>query len=271
MTTRRQRRLEETQRTLSEDSSSGDDAERTVVENSEEERQLLSIANDTEEAASTTNEDDDIIIDEVHIAVTAQVNTKKANSNGTADINHGLNTMSVSDKVKRALSVGSDGSPSCSTLPQDVEMQNTAPTENNDAKEDHVKNVEKEEEGKEDRDSPKTEKMAPNELLAIPSSSKDQVVNINYADLTAFIANIATKITNGNVPPSAPKQEIIKFKEPEVAAKKQEVQISLKSVLLKDTKKCLLNITSCIYTFKEILIFILLHHSKWLIKLPNFC
>ena len=228
MTTRSQRRLEETQHTLSEDSSSGDDAERTVVENSEEERQLLSIANDTEEAATTTNEDDDIIIDEVHIAVTAQVNTKKTNSNGTADINHGLNTMSVSDKVKRALSVGSDGSPSCSTLPQDVEMQNTAPTEHNDAKEDHVKNVEKEEEGKEDRDSPKTEKMAPNELLAIPSSSKDQVVNINYADLTAFIANIATKITNGNVPPSAPKQEIIKFKEPEVAAKKQENKDSVK-------------------------------------------
>ena len=264
MTTRRQRRLEETQRTLSEDSSSGDDAERTVVENSEEERQLLSITNDTEEVASTTNEDDDIIIDEVNIAVTAQVNTKKANSNGTADINHGLNTMSVSDKVKRALSVGSDGSPSCSTLPQDVEMQNTAPTENNETKEDHVKSVEKEEEGKEDRDSPKTEKIATTELLAIPSSSKDQVVNINYADLTAFIANIATKITNGNVPPSAPKQEIIKFKEPEVAAKKQEVRNSLKTVLLKDTNKCLFNITSYIYTFKEILqlIFLLLHYSK---------
>ena len=224
MTTRRQRRLEETQHTLSEDSSSGDDAERTVVENSEEERQLLSITNDTEEAASTTNEDDDIIIDEVNIAVTAQVNTKKANNNGTADINHGLNTMSVSDKVKRAISIGSDGSSSCSTLPQDVEMQNTAPTETNETKDDNVKSIE-EEEGKENKDSPKTEKVATAELLAIPSSSKDQVVNINYADLTAFIANIATKITNGNVPPTAPKQEIIKFKEPEVAAKKQEVQI----------------------------------------------
>ena len=234
MTTRRQRKLEETQRTLSEDSSSGDDAERTVPENSEEERQLLSAENDVEEVASTTNEDDDIIIDEVNIAVTAQVNTNKINSNGTADINHGLNTMSVSDKVKRAISIGSDGSSSCSTLPQDVEMQNTAPTETNETKDDNVKSIE-EEVGKEDKDSPKTEKVATAELFAIPSGSKDQVVNINYADLTAFITNIATKITS-NVPPSAPKQEIIKFKEPEVAAKKQEVQNSLKSVLLKDTK-----------------------------------
>ena len=223
MTTRRQRRLEETQRTLSEDSSSEDDTERTVPENSEEERQLLSAENDVEEVASTTNEDDDIIIDEVNIAVTAQVNTNKANSNGTADINHGLNTMSVSDKVKRAISIGSDGSSSCSTLPQDVEMQNTTPTETNETKNDNVStNVEGE--GKEGKDSPKTEKVETAELFAIPSGSKDQVVNINYADLTAFITNIATKITNGNAPPSASNQEIIKFKEPEVAAKKQEAQ-----------------------------------------------
>ena len=229
MTTRRQRKLEETQHTLGEDSSSDDDTERTVPENSEEERQLLSAENDTEEVASTTNEDDDIIIDEVNIAVTAQVNTNNANSNGTADINHGLNTMSVSDKVKRAISDGSDVSSSASTLPQDVEMHNTAPTETNEAKDDNVKDIE-EEKGEEEDDSPKTEKVATAEPLAIASGSKDQVVNINYADLAALITTIATKI---NVPPSAPTQETIKFKEPEVAAKKQEVQNSLKFVLLK--------------------------------------
>ena len=233
MTTRRQRRLEETQRTLSEDSSSEDDTERTVPENSEEERQLLSAENDTEEVASTTNEDDDIIIDEVNIAVTAQQNTNSVNGNGTADINHGLNTMSVSDKVKRAISDGSDVSSSASTLPQDVEMHNTAPTETNEAKDDNVKDIE-EEKGEEENDSSKTEKVATAEPFAIPSGSKDQVVNINYADLAAFITTIATKINNSNVPPSAPTQEIIKFKEPEVAAKKQEVQNSLKFVLLKD-------------------------------------
>ena len=128
MTTRRQRKLEETQPTLGEDSSSDTDTEyQTVPENSEEERQLLSTENDTEGVASTTNEDDDIIIDEVNIAVTAQVSTNNANSNGTADINHGLNTMSVSDKVKRAISNGSDGSSSSSTLPQDVEIQSSTP------------------------------------------------------------------------------------------------------------------------------------------------
>ena len=227
MTTRMQHRLEETQRTLSEDISSEDDTERIIPENSEEERQLLSAKNDTEEVALTTTEDNDIIIDEVNIAVTAQVNTNKANSNGTADINHGLNTMSVSDKVKRAISNGSDGSSGSSTLPQDVEMQNTAPTETDETKDDDVKNIE-EEKGKEDKDSPKTEKVTTAEMFAIPSGSKDQVVNINYADLTAFITNIATKITNGNVPPSAPKQEIIKFKEPEVAAKKQENKDSVR-------------------------------------------
>ena len=233
MTTRRQHKLEETQPTLGEDSSSDTDTEyQTVPENSEEERQLLSADNDTVGVASTTNEDDDIIIDEVNIAVTAQQNTNSVNGNGTADINHGLNTMSVSDKVKRAISDGSDVSTSASTLPQDVEMQYTAPTETNEAKDDNVKDIE-EGKGKEEDDSPKTEKVATAELPAIPSGSKDQVVNINYADLAAFITTIATKI-NSNVPPSAPKQEIIKFKEPEVAAKKQEVQNSLKFVLLKD-------------------------------------
>ena len=231
MTTRRQRKLEETQPTLGEDSSSDTDTEyQTVPENSEEERQLLSTENDTEGVASTTNEDDDIIIDEVNIAVTAQLNTNSANGNGTADINHGLNTMSVSDKVKRAISDGSDVSSSASTLPQDVEMQNTAPTETNEAKDDNVKDIE-EEKGEEEDDSPKTEKVATAEPLAIASGSKDQVVNIKYADLAALITTIATKI---NVPPSAPTQETIKFKEPEVAAKKQEVQNSLKFVLLKD-------------------------------------
>ena len=78
MTTRRQRKLEETQPTLGEDSSSDTDTEyQTVPENSEEERQLLSAENDTEGVASTTNEDDDIIIDEVNIAVIAQQNTNK--------------------------------------------------------------------------------------------------------------------------------------------------------------------------------------------------
>ena len=237
MTTRRQRKLEETQPTLGEDSSSDTDTEyQTVPENSEEERQLLSAENDTVGVASTTNDDDDIIIDEVNIAVTAQLNNNSVNGNGTADINHGLNTMSVSDKVKRAISDGSDVSSSASTLPQDIEMQNTAPTETNEAMDDKLpltlKDFEKEK-GEEEDDSPKTEKVATAEPLAIASGSKDQVVNINYADLAAFITTIATKINNSNVPPSAPKQETIKFKEPEVAAKKQEVQNSLKFVLLK--------------------------------------
>ena len=229
MTTRRQRKLEETQPTLGEDSSSDTDTEyQTVPENSEEERQLLSADNDTVGVASTTNDDDDIIIDEVNIAVTAQLNNNSVNGNGTADINHGLNTMSVSDKVKRAISDGSDASSSASTLPQDIEMQNTAPTETNEAIDDKLpltlKDFEKEK-GEEEDDSPKTEKVATAEPLAIASGSKDQVVNIKYADLAALITTIATKI---NVPPSAPTQETIKFKEPEVAAKKQEVQNSLK-------------------------------------------
>ena len=222
MTTRRQRRLEETQRTLSEGSSSEDEAERTVPENSEEERQLLSAENDIEEVASTTNEDDDIIIDEVNIAVNAQANTNRTNSNGTADINHGLNSMSVSDRVKRAISNGYDGTSSPPPPPQDVEMQHTAPADANEINDNNVKNIEAEKSKEEN--APKNEKVATAELFAIPSSSKDQVVNINYADLTAFITNIATKITNGSAPPSASNQEIIKFKEPEVAAKKQEVQ-----------------------------------------------
>ena len=76
MTTRRQRKLEETQPTLGEDSSSDTDTEyQTVPENSEEERQLLSAENDTVGVASTTNEDDDIIIDEVNIAVSCYKGT----------------------------------------------------------------------------------------------------------------------------------------------------------------------------------------------------
>ena len=115
-------------------------------------------------------------------------------------------------------------------------MQNTAPTETIEAIDNKLpltlKDFEKEK-GEEEDDSPKTEKVATAEPLAIASGSKDQVVNINYADLAAFITTIATKINNSNLPPSAPKQETIKFKEPEVAAKKQEVQNSLKFVLLK--------------------------------------
>ena len=223
MTTRRQRRLEETQRTLSEASSSEDEAERTVPENSEEERQLLSAENDIEEVASTTNEDDDIIIDEVNIAVNAQANTNRTNSNGTADINHGLNSMSVSDRVKRAIKHGYDGTSSPPPPSQDVEMQNTAPANVNEVNDNNVRDIETEKSKEEN--APKNEKVATAEMFAIPSSSKDQVVNVNFADLTAFITNIATKITNGNPPPSASNQETVKFKEPEVETKKQEVQI----------------------------------------------
>ena len=233
MTTRMQYRLEETQCMLSEGSSSEDDAKKIIPENSEEEMQLLFAKNDTETVALTTTEDNDIMIDAVNMAVTAQLNTNKANSNGTEDINHGLYTMCVSDNIDRGIINGSDGSPCSSTLPQDIEMQNTAPTETNEAINDKLpltlKDFEKEK-GEEEDDSPKTEKVATAEPLAIASGSKDQVVNINYADLAALITTIATKI---NVPPSAPTQETIKFKEPEVAAKKQEVQNSLKFVLLK--------------------------------------
>ena len=125
MTTRRQSRLEETQRMLSEESSSEDDAKRIIPENSEEEMQLLFANNDTERVALTTAEDNDIMIDEVNMALTAQLNTNKANSNGTEDINHGLYTMCMSDKVGIAIINGSDGSSSSSTLPQDVKMQST--------------------------------------------------------------------------------------------------------------------------------------------------
>ena len=129
MTTRMQYRLEETQRMLSDESSSEDDAKKIIPENSEEEMQLLFANNDTDKVALTTAEDNDIMIYEVNMAVTAQLNTNKANSNGTEDINHGLYTMCVSDKVERAIINGSDGSSSSSTLPQDVEMQSTAPIE----------------------------------------------------------------------------------------------------------------------------------------------
>ena len=127
MTTRMQYRLEETQRMLSDESSSEDDAKKIIPENSEEEMQLLFANNDTEKVALTTAEDNDIMIDEVNMAVTAQLNTNKANSNGTEDINHGLYTMCVSDKVERAITNGSDGSSSSSTLPQDIEIQSSTP------------------------------------------------------------------------------------------------------------------------------------------------
>ena len=83
--------------------------------------------NDTETVALTTTEDNDIMIDAVNMAVTAQLNSNKANINGTEDINHGLYTMCVSDNIERAIINGSDGSPCSSTLPQDIEMQSSTP------------------------------------------------------------------------------------------------------------------------------------------------
>ena len=127
MTTRMQYRLEETQRMLSNESSSDDDAKKIIPENSEEEMQFPFAKNDTETVALTTTEDNDIMIDAVNMAVTAQLNSNKANSNGTEDINHGLYTMCVSDNIERAIINGSDGSPCSSTLPQDIEMQSSTP------------------------------------------------------------------------------------------------------------------------------------------------
>ena len=127
MTTRMQYRLEETQRMLSNESSSDDDAKKIIPENSEEEMQLLFAKNDTETVALTTTEDNDIMIDAVNMAVTAQLNINNANSNGIKDINHGLYTMCVSDKVERAIVNGSNGSPNSSTLLQDVKIQSSKP------------------------------------------------------------------------------------------------------------------------------------------------
>ena len=121
-----QYRLEETQRMLSNESSSDDDAKKIIPENSEEEMQLLFAKNDTETVALTTTEDNDIMIDAVNMAVTAQLNSNKANSNGIEDINHGLYTMCVSDNVERAI-IGSVGSPCSSTLPQDIKIQISKP------------------------------------------------------------------------------------------------------------------------------------------------
>ena len=131
--------------------------------------------------------------------------------------------MSVSDRVKRAIKHGYDGTSSPPPPSQDVEMQNTAPASANEVNDNNVRDIEAEKSKEEN--APKNEKVATAELFAIPSSSKDQVVNVNFADLTAFITNIASKITNGNPPPSASNKETVKFKEPEVEAKKQEVQI----------------------------------------------
>ena len=127
MTTRMQYRLEETQRMLSNESSSDDDAKKIIPENSEKEMQFLFAKNDTETVALTTTEDNDIMMDAVNMAVTAQLNSNKANSNGIEDINHGLYTMCVSDNIERAIINGSDGSPCSSTLPQDIEMQSSTP------------------------------------------------------------------------------------------------------------------------------------------------
>ena len=127
MTTRMQYRLEETQRMLSNESLSDDDAKKIIPENSEEEMQLLFAKNDTETVALTTTEDNDIMMDAVNMAVTAQLNSNKANSNGIEDINHGLHTMCVSDNIERAIINGSVGSPCSSTLPQDIKIQSSKP------------------------------------------------------------------------------------------------------------------------------------------------
>ena len=122
-----QYRLEETQRMLSNESSSDDDAKKIIPKNSKEKMQLLFAKNETETVALTTTEDNDIMINAVNMAVTAQHNINNANSNGIKDINHGLYTMCVSDKVERAIVNSSNGSPSSSTLLQDVKIQSSKP------------------------------------------------------------------------------------------------------------------------------------------------
>ena len=89
--------------------------------------QFLFAKNDTETVALTTTEDNDIMMDAVNMAVTAQLNSNKANSNSIGDINHGLYTMCVSDDVERAIINGSVGSPCSSTLLQDVKIQSSKP------------------------------------------------------------------------------------------------------------------------------------------------
>ena len=129
-----QYRLEETQRMLSNESSSDDDAKKIIPENSEEKLQLLFAKNDTETVALATTEDNDIMLDTVNMAVTAQLNSNKANSNGIEDINHGLYTMCVSDNVERAIINGSVGSPCSSTHTQDVKVQSSTPNKSTKTK-----------------------------------------------------------------------------------------------------------------------------------------
>ena len=112
---------------LSDESSSEDDAKNIIPEYSEEEMQLLFAENDAEKVALTTTEDNDIMMDAVNMAITAQLNSNKANNNGIEDINHGLYTMCVSDNVERAIINGSVGSPCSSTLPQNTKIQSSKP------------------------------------------------------------------------------------------------------------------------------------------------
>ena len=138
MTTKMIYRLEETQRMLSNESSSDDDAEKIIPESSEKEIQFLFAKNDTEAVALTTTEDNDIMMDAVNMAVNAQLNSYRANINGTEDINHGLYTMCISDKVERTIKNGSwgssNGSPSSSTHTQDVKVQSSTPNKSTKTK-----------------------------------------------------------------------------------------------------------------------------------------
>ena len=133
-----QYRLEETQRMLSNESSSDDDAKKIIPENSEKEMQFLFAKNDTETVALTTTEDNDIMMDAVNMAVNAQLNSYRANINGTEDINHGVYTMCISDKVERTIKNGSwgssNGSPSSSTHTQDVKVQSSTPNKSTKTK-----------------------------------------------------------------------------------------------------------------------------------------
>ena len=129
-----QYRLEETQRMLSNESSSDDDAKKIIPENSEKEMQFLFAKNDTETVALTTTEDNDIMMDAINMAVTAQINSNKANSNGIKEINHGLYTMCVSNNVERAIINGSVGSPCSSTHTQDVKVQSSTPNKSTKTK-----------------------------------------------------------------------------------------------------------------------------------------
>ena len=133
-----QYRLEETQRMLSNESSSDDDAKKIVPEKPKKEMQFLFAKNDTETVALTTTKDNDIMMDAVNMAVNAQLNSYRANINGTEDINHGLYTMCISDKVERTIKNGSwgssNGSPSSSTHTQDVKVQSSTPNKSTKTK-----------------------------------------------------------------------------------------------------------------------------------------